>query len=258
MTLIRIQHASFQRTDSKAQQEADVDATFKAGGDFINMTEVGRTENRTVQPLLREAARDHGYQLFLPTGYGEAIAVREALYGVQHVARGTLGAAPGRVAAKGVTRPFVTHITGKYPDRAARWVAVDVPGIGRIVDVVWHTNPHDVDPHMHATNLRINEGAAQLMRRKGKGPRIVFGSADLNVNDEGDGARASTKPLRDAGLISCWDEAGKHPGTLGPRTVDVVFRYRPDARVSLQGVHLLPARHSDHRALMASYEVRPL
>lgn len=248
--LLRIQHASMQRTDSRDQQAADVEDLFAAGGDFINMTEVGSTENRTVQPLLREAAADHRYRLLLPGGYGEAIAVRESLF--------LTPAATGRVAAKGVTRPFVIHRAGKYPDRAARWVAVDVPGYGRIVDVVWHTNPHDTDPHMHATNLRINRGAAALVKRKGKGPRVVFASADTNVDDHGDGARSSTKPLRDAGLVSCWDEAGKHPGTLGSRTVDVVYRYRPDARVQLAGVHLLPRRHSDHRALMALYEVSPL
>lgn len=243
MTRVTIQHASCQRDDPRDQQRADAAAIFAAGGDFIGLTEVGHTENKWMQPFLQAEAREHGYRLFLPGGYGEAIAVRASL---------------GRVIGKGVTRPFVTHRVGQYPDRAARWVTVNVPGLGLICYVVWHTNPHDTQAHMHATNVTINRGVAGLVRRKGQGARLVFGSADTNVDDDGDGPHASVRPLMDAGLVSCWDDAGKHPGTLGSRTVDVVYRYRPDKRVHFHDARVLPKRNSDHRAIQASYDVAPL
>lgn len=243
MTRVTIQHASCQRDDPRDQQREDAAAIFAAGGDFIGLTEIGTTENRWMQTFLRTEAAQHGYRLFLPGGYGEGIAVRASL---------------GRVTGHAVTRPFVTHRAGQYPDRAARWVTVEIPGLGRVCYVVWHTNPHDTDTHMHATNLTINRGVGALVRRKGQGQRVVFGSADTNVDDDGDALRASTRPLRDAGLVSCWDESGKHPSTLGDRTVDVIYRYRPDQRVTLVEAHALPKRNSDHTPVIATYNVRRL
>lgn len=243
MTQVRIQHASMQRDDPRDQQAADVDAIFQQGGDFIGLTEVGPAENKTAGPLLRQAALDHGYRLWLPAHYGEGIAVRQTL---------------GTVTGFGVTRPFVRGVGGQYPDRGARWVTVGVPGVGRVCYIVWHTNPADNRADRHATNVIINTGVASLTRRKGKGSRIVFASCDDNVDDATDNhPSASTAPLRQAGMVSCWDERGQWPNTLGSRTVDVIWRYRPDARVHLTAARRLPRRHSDHAPIEAVYDIRP-
>lgn len=241
---LRIQHASFQRTDPRAQQAEDVEALFAAGGDFIGLTEVGYRENPHVQPLLRHAARAHGYRLYLPAGYGEGVGVRANL---------------GRVAGKGVTRTFVDGRAGQFPDRNARYLTVDIPDVGRVTHLVFHANPNDADPARHAQNLLINAGVAQVAQRKGRGHRIVFASADTNVDDARDnGPRSSTRPLREAGLVSCWDESREWPDTHGTRTIDVVWRYDRDSRVTLAGARRLPRRNSDHRPVMAAYDVKLL
>ena len=242
MSALTIQHASGCRTATAEAQEEYVTAMFKRGGIFIGMTEVGNVENPKVQPLLREAAEHHGYRLYLPGGYGEAIAVRQD--------------AGLNIRRHGYKGPFVKGRARQYPARGCRWVTVDHVLYGRVTYIVWHANPADNEPARRATNLVINRNVAALARRKGKGTRLVFASADTNVDDATDkGAGSSTKPLYDAGLVSCWDALGKHPGTDGSRTIDVIYHSEKDARVRVTAAHRFPLAGSDHHAIEATYSV---
>lgn len=241
---ITIRHASGQRDDPKADQRTYVDdVTADPGFLFLGLTEVGHRENRTVQPLLEAAAKRHGYRLFLPPAFGEGIVVNLP--------------PNGRIVRHGYDGPYVKGIPGEFPARGARWVTVELPHIGRLSYIVFHSNAHDSDPERHADNILIATKVTKLARRLGHGTGIVFASADTNTDDAHNGPNSSTRPLAAAGLVSCWDETGEYPATLA-RTVDVIYRSDHDTRVTLRHARGLTRSTSDHRPIEATYDVTAL
>lgn len=241
---LRYGHYSMQRTDPRDQQAADVKVQFARGHQVIAWTEIGPTENPAGRALVKAAAKAHGYQLYLHGGEGIAVRIPGAV-----------------VIAKGYGlngKPFVAGRSGQYPDRGLVWITVEAPDYGVLTFGVFHSNPQDTLPARHATNLTIARNVAKTVKAKARGNHIMVVSADTNVDDAHDGPSSSTAPLTRAGLVSCWDERRKHPGTLGARTVDVIYRYKPDARVRLTGCRAYPKGHSDHRGMQATYVIRPI
>jgi len=240
---ITIQHASAERSNPRRAQKRFVEAAFDRGGNVITFTEVGSKENKHVQPLLKAAAKAHGYRLFLPGGYGEALAVRF----------------PGStVLGSDFAGPILPSAPGRYPSRGVRWVTIRHPTLGVLTFGVYHANAHDIsDRGVRAVNKRLSEGVVDWVDAKASDGRLVWVDADTNVNDATDGHQGtSTWPLTRAGLVSTWDEAGTYPGTLGGRTVDRILRLR-NARVTLLETRVYPLAGSDHRAISATYAVAP-
>lgn len=245
---IRVGHASMQFSDTPEQMRQDVAAIFgraKAKGlAWITGTEAGAGAD-TLDKLLREAAKAHGYRYFRPRRTDAWIAVREDL----------------------ITGGWRTHYKHVIDGKARKWAAKGAVGVtfntaelGTITVLAAHYltkgRPNAKDP-AYGVNLAANQALAHaiddLARASAKGSALAFYGGDQNIDDRRDDT------FLGGGFVSIGDELRKWPNT-GHGPIDVIARWRRDGRVKPVAWDVYPDSelklHTDHYLIEATYDVR--
>jgi hypothetical protein len=232
-----------QFNDRPAAQRVDAEKIFSLGSDVITGTEAGR---ESLKEILRDAAKTHGYAIFLSEP-GEWIAVRDGLGKVRR--SGLVPVLPGQ---RGPAR------LGGHAPRGIFWTEVLIPEVGVATFATGHFLTKGRSPRTRRgrQNIAYQKALADFTRSRGRGSRLVFFSADTNLNDR------KIDVFGGGPLVSAWDEVGTHPSTHGPRggTIDVIARHTGDGRVRFTHAEALNALglSTDHYTIRAVAEIRPL
>jgi hypothetical protein len=237
---LRLAHASMQFSDTAKQQAHDVNVVFNRGYDIITGTESG--PDNALHGLVLRAAPDSGYRL--AAFRSQWVAFRADLI----TGGWRKGYVPSVESTEGV---------GRHPDRGIVWGSGNVKGFGRVTAGAGHLLTHGEKPG--DPNYRLNTRYARDIGEWGaeaaSGNKIVFYGGDQNSND------AVRDTFRGKPFTSCWDELGKHPGTHGKRTIDVLASHDTDRRVKCVSARVLRDSqvflNTDHFLIEAVYEVKP-
>lgn len=240
MTLLHLQHASMQHTDTDRQLRADLDTILGRNADAVGFTEVNH-DHRT----LAQACAEHGYILVQPDRTETALAVHGdhelVTAGAQLVLpRNPAPARKGGHAAR--------HICWGTANMYGELVSVHVGH--------WNTGMNRRKLR-HTQHDKLTRAMAKAVAEQAKGHRLGFWTGDTNVPDRHKARTSWDRITRRRDLTTCWDELGKYPRTHGRRTIDVIGSYDPDTRVAARSARAWPRGHSDHRAISAWYDVAP-
>lgn len=259
-TRLRFAHASLQFSDTSRQQQHDAGVIFSREYDIITGTEAGPGAGDQRQHL-RDAAREHGYRLFIPKRPTDAwVAVdRDLIDGGWETSHtpvipgsGSLQGATRRWGPKGVTAVgFDNDLLGRINVAAAHYLT----GARRPGDAAQHGGVNH-----WAWNRRLGLAVGRWAQEVGKGSALAFYGGDQNMAD-GRNNEPQGDTFFGAPLTTVWDELGKWPNT-GHGNIDVLASYDRDGRVSwVSGRALNDDRlplHTDHFLVEAVAEVRHL
>lgn len=233
---LRVAHVSLRWSLTQAQKDADADAIFSLGYDWITGTEA--LEVSGYQALLK-AARKYGYTLHRPPGQDCWISVR-------------LASMRGRVYPW-YSGTIVKGRKGKHSNLGLPAVRFQHrnPRVGWIGVGVSHYTTKRQDPS-RAGARRIAGKINALARNWGRGADLFFAAADANMVDRTNDVFFGG-PLR-----TCWDDMRAWPDT-GHGNIDVIARHTGDARVSCVAANVIGDSmihlHTDHKIVQASYDV---
>jgi hypothetical protein len=247
---LRIGHASLQYDDPDTQVRADVDHFLTEIRPVVGgLTEVGSDE----APIVRAACDAAGYLLIRPhdrTGRRtrEPIVLRkDAVQLVDYGHVWVIPESPGRLSE------------GGHEARGITWAEFLWEG-NRITHNVFHVlRGYDGELHRDPEILEQIRAIGRQVRRTAEGRSLGFASGDLNHDPDDKSDNLPTRILRDAGLVSAWEDIGRpDTPTHGRRTIDHVFRYRGDTRVDEASAARAFRRYSDHRQIVAAYPIESL
>lgn len=153
----------------------------------------------------------------------------------------------------------VTEGPNNAPKRYVSWAHMKLDD-----EDIWYHTAHWL-PYLaegHGRVQRHNAMSKQMVaqvRKHGRGTDLSFFSGDINIDDQSGDISAYNQIMRDAGLLSIWDEMKVYPGTHGgphSRTIDVIGSYNRDKRVVGKRYKVWPEQRSDHRPLSVWYELK--
>lgn len=252
MATIRIGQAALQFSDRRPDTREDVRHFLrKLAPDIGSFTEAG-----DLIGLLEDEAQAAGYRLVAP-----------------YTNRGTRATTPIVVRRETCRLTSAGWIDVLPPDprkpaegghgpRGLVTASVNWGNEGSLEDVsliAWHaiTGYGSGDPVRDRQILDQFRVAAATTRRLARGSDLAFSNADENYDVDDPSNYTPAKIMREHGLFSAWDLAGKPDvGTHGDRTIDVTRVYRGDVRVSVVGARTFPV-NSDHDQTIVSVAVRP-
>ena len=240
--LFTIDHASQQWPDSDAQTASDIDKALAPGKPVVTFTEVSKNNGNL--PILRRAARKHGYRVFFEGGE-VAIAVKR---GIEIIDSGATLVNPAQAGKP----PTIGHSR-----RYALWVKIRYEGeVIFVVTAHWVTG-FATDADRREKHEKMSREIVRLVRENGKGANLAFFSGDINAPD-----RKAPTPgyaiLTAGGLTTCWDELGVWPSTHGRNgsTIDIIGSYDRDGRVSAESARVFRDGFSDHERIRAVYRIK--
>jgi hypothetical protein len=245
VTTLHLQQASLTWRDSDREARTDIRAALARNAHLIGWTEVYADVD-----ILTEECRRAGYHrpVWGPTKSGKtetAIAVREDLQLLDH----------GSILVNPADSGTPPH--GGHSARYATWVQAECED-----EEVFLAEAHWVTRRGEgrtAKRRRMSRTLADLATEHGQGRSLAFIAGDTNDPDQpnNDGS-AVYEPLERAGLVTCWDEAGRYPpthiGKGSDPTIDIIASLEADARVRFVRAETHPGS-GQHRFVSAFYEI---
>lgn len=242
MYKLRVGHASMQFSDTPRQKDHDYDAVLSRGYEWVTGTEALQQDAKSA---LREAAKKHGYRVWIPAGQDSWIAVsRKIIKGKWstfysgHIIPGKAG----RNAAKGVVTVTFKHVE-------LGWITVGASHYmtkGRVKD------KRPLFRTYTALNRKLARAISKRLHKQAKGGRKSFYGGDQNMVD------SYEDTFFGGPIVSCWDELNKYPNT-GHGNIDVIARAKRDGKVRCVGAKAFTDKqvflHTDHYLIEATYEV---
>lgn len=253
---LKIWHFSMQFSDSPAQHKKDAKTAFTQDADVVTGTE-GGPGAESLGAALRAEAKANGYHLYLPATKTDCwVAVKKT------------------IAPKGIKtgfkelHPFAKSIKDPHPysSRGIVWATFSHPSLGTITVGSVHLltlgrymGQSKADnkkcPIDHYTvNKKMGTAITAWAKKKGEKRKLVFVTGDTNLVDK------TTDVFNSGGaLVTCWDDLKKGPNT-GHGNIDVIARYRGDARVKIKNARVYTDKdlpmHTDHFPVKAVYTIR--
>lgn len=241
---LHLGHQSMKFSQSDDATEHDAAWMMKnVAPDIVSYTELSDAGSREA---IRRACQSQGYHpiLFSQTASGLAfnpevvkLKSKDYVLGSEAVTEGP-NAAPKRYICWG-------HLKLDGEDiwyHTAHWLPYLAEGHGRV----------------HRHNAMSRQMVAQV-RKHAKSDGLSFFSGDINIDDKDGDISGYNQIMRQAGLLSIWDEMKVYPGTHGgpnSRTIDVIGSYNRDKRVVGKRYKVWPQQRSDHRPLSVWYELK--
>lgn len=243
---LKMQHTSLQFSDSRDQQERDVEKLFSKGKLFPIKTGTEASNTNALHDLIQDAAKEYGH--VVQFARGNFVAVDKRIIKPKSVRKGQI---------------FVVSndkLVGKMHDRVAATLAfthVDAR-FGRINQAAIHYATRGArpgDPNYKA-NVLYAQKIEEWMRRVGRGSALAFANGDFNMNDE-----KLNWALGKANFTSMADELDDHQNT-GHGPIDGFCSYDRDGRVKAKKFEVYTDRemllHSDHFLCRGTWSVRAL
>lgn len=234
-----LRHSSMQHTDPLDQRAEDARTAFRPGPDGLPDA-IGFTELGGSDVLVKQQAAVAGYRVLTMSSIGIAVHRQLEVLEVSRteVLEGQGGLKHGNYAPRGVLAVTVRTLGGN---------------IVTVHEQHWITDA----PTARRAGKRREQSLAMVeqVEMHSRGGRVSFWMGDDN-EDEGRREAEVQKPLTRAGLISIWDDLNWYPDTHGPKTIDVIGRYRKDRRVKARRAHVYPRRFSDHKLVEAVYSIK--
>lgn len=260
---IRIIHSSMQNSDAEAHVEADLldvlpPVTNPNAALAVTFGEAAgsRRRGKFVRSALVDIAVAGGWDLNL-TRSDSAIAINTNLATVlnefyEHVLD-PRAERPGAYSARGVAG-------SKVQTKAGNIVTVLTEHLNTAFKVDNKPGPES------QREVRIMDQVDTIIRlaiEGGHKQEVVFVTGDVNLGDQrgpGQDPDDVYSKFYRAGLVTCWDDAGKYPDTHGKggKPIDLIARYYNDTRVQFVKAEVGPLRHSDHQKITAEYSILDL
>lgn len=236
---IHLLHYSSQFTDVTNATEEDLRFVFDKGADIITFTEMGNYGNqRASYKAMLRIARNNDYRPVVGPGDTQ-IAVKVG-NGVWVKNSGTVPVHPAR--------------TGRYARKYISWVHVRFHGEDVFHHVAhWVTTPTSTGIDMQR-HIKMSKTVARQVAKHAKDDNISFFAGDMNMGPAKD--KYPHQIFRSKHLQTCWRDAGHRPATrTSGSTIDVIGRYKLDARVSFKRYKAWPFQNSDHRPFSVWYQI---
>jgi hypothetical protein len=248
---LHLGHLSMQFSDSENANAHDLDVILGIGFDALSVTEFGDFHRNGVA-----AAREHGYRLVHPKGsngrhVGSAWFLNEKMR--------LMDAAWLQVV------PAVSGPAREGGHGARGILTADCRFMGEEVSLsTGHLVTAGGDPGRRREQIEHAQAMARQVARNARGYDLAFFSGDLNDDDQVGltPEQSVNNVFASSGLVTVWDELGKHPGTLvhrGSRTIDVVGSFRRDRRVVAKAARVYTdseiTLRTDHLLVSAWYQI---
>lgn len=255
-TKFKVAHASLQFSDREKQKEADVLTILKHAVEknywWITGTE-GRgrrkgTKDKASAFFLRKYAPKHGYYFFMQPENDSWILIKMDV--VDWI--------------NNIKDQFYRRIIPASRDHGNRGVLSKTFKNNRIGTVtvsaghyLTRGNPYAKIPARRERVPGNRKLAGRIGRRlmfMARGKRLSFFGADTNIA----GSPSVTDQTLIPGMITCWEEVGRWPGT-GYGNIDIIARAKKDKRVKCVSARVYRDKalflHTDHFLVEAEYEV---
>lgn len=255
-TKLKVAHASLQFSDREKHKEADIKALFehaiKKNYWWITGTEgKGRrrgTNDKENSFYLKKYAPENGYYFFMDPENDSWILIKMDVVDwmnstKNYFYRRVVPASRDHGRRGVLSKTFKNNLIGTVTVSAGHYLT--------------RGNPYAKDP---ARRERVS-GNRKLARRFGRrlmhmarGKRLSFFGSDVNIAGSPETPDQTLIP----GMVTCWEEVGKWPGT-GHGNIDVVARPLKDTRVECVSARVYRDNalflHMDHFLVEAEYEI---
>lgn len=247
--VLRFAHMSMQFSDPLKQQTADIEKVFAQGYDVITGTEVGKNF-LYVRSELRRVAKEQGYFYSGPRDYNTWVVVKKSIVAHDSWKSGATLALKGSAS-------FTPKPPGKWGRRGLVWGQFSLGGNYGVVSVgaVHYVTRGGSGKRKTALDKAYAKVIGLWGRRHAAGSKLAFVAGDMNLIDR------KTDVFYGQPFVTCWDDLEEWPNT-GHGNIDVIARYKPDARVKCIGARVLDDRkfflHTDHFLVEAEYRIASL
>lgn len=238
---IRLGQVSTEYSDPISQRRHDIRMAFELDLDAFGLTEAGE-----IWEDLARVGERAGYSVFPgPGGGGFAVHQRCTV----------------------ITDGFVKTIprqAGVYGPRGPHWLQMVTPAgnLAHLVEQHWLTGTvlGPTPARREERNVALSEAFALQTAMLAKGPALGFWLGDFNVDERKDDGSDPAGPkaiLREAGLVSIYDDLGRRPRkTTKFKALDWIGHVASDKRVTAVDVEVLEGFNSNHAPLVATYDIR--
>lgn len=247
--VLRFAHMSMQFSDSFQHQRADIEKVFAQGYDVITGTEVGKNYPHT-RAELRRVAKERGYFYSGPKDYNTWVAVKQSIVAHDSWASGATLALKGSAS-------FKPKPPGRWGKRGLVWGQFSLGGKFGVVSVgaVHYVTRGGSGGRKTALDKAYAKVIGLWGRKHAAGSKLAFVAGDMNLIDR------KNDVFYGQPFATCWDELKKWPNT-GHGNIDVIARYKPDARVTCVSARALTDKqfflHTDHFLIEAEYRITSL